>query len=79
MSRSRVSWPIAPLKVPLSWSTGTAAETGTRTGVGTRAGSGRAEKRGKNATNHESCRRDVGNGGDLSGKKKNVDKKVLLQ
>ena len=28
---------------------------------------------------HKSCRRHVGNGGDLDGKRKNVDKKGLVQ
>ena len=28
---------------------------------------------------HKSCRRDVGNGGDLGGTRKSVDKKGLVQ
>ena len=47
-------------------------ETRDRTGEG----SGELKKRKKP---HKSCRRHVGNGGDLGGKIKNVDKKVLVQ
>ena len=39
-------------------------------------GGGQAKKRNKP---HNSCRRDVGNGGDLGGKRNYVDKKVLVQ
>ena len=41
------------------------------TGTGTRTGSGRAEERQRSARNRtRSVRRDVGNGGDLVGKRK---------
>ena len=39
-------------------------------------GGGKAKKSKKP---HKSCRRDVGNGGDLGGEKKNVEKKRLIQ
>ena len=38
---------------------------------------GRESKKGKKS--HKSSRRHVGNGGDLSGKRKNVEKKGLVQ
>ena len=38
---------------------------------------GRAAKKSKKP--HKSCKRHVGNGGDLDGKRKNVDKKGLVQ
>ena len=41
-----------------------------------REGRGEAKKRKKK---HRGCRRDVKNGGDLGGNRKNVDKKVLVQ
>ena len=52
----------------------TEAEMGTGTRItGTRIGSGRAEEAKKRKKPQNSCRRHVGNGGDLSGKRKNVE------
>ena len=58
--------------------------TGTRMGMGTGTGTRTGLEGGREAKNckkmHRSGRRHVGNGGDLSGKrKKNVEKKGLVQ
>ena len=47
---------------------------GNEDGIG--EGGGEAKKR---KEPYKSCRRHVGNGGDLGGKQKNVDKKGLIQ
>ena len=71
--------------------TGTGAETETRAeadienGAEDRNGDGNKDEIGeggeanKRKQPHKSCRRDVGNGGGVSGKRKNVDKKGLVQ
>ena len=54
--------------------------TGTRiTGTGTRIGSGRAEERRKSARNRKMVVDAVREMGDSSGKRKNVEKKGLVQ
>ena len=60
-----------------SWN-GNESSSGDGDGDGNRIeeGGGQSKKRKKP---HRSCRRDAGNEGDLGGKRKNVDKKVLVQ
>ena len=57
--------------------------TGTRMGMGTGTRTRAGLEGGREAKNckkmHKSCRRHVGNGGDLSGKRKNAEKKGLVQ
>ena len=82
--RERGWRPVDELRMETGLGAGTetraVAETGTGTGMGTRTGSRRAEKRRRSARNpHKSCRRHVGNGKDLSGKRKKRRQKGLVQ
>ena len=73
--RGRGCRPVDEHRMGTGTGTGTEARTVVKMGTGTRTGSGRPEEGGRSLKKtQKSCRRHVGNGGDLSEKKKKCRK-----